>query len=288
MTRLLTDAELAELSRSPRDRMAASLIDDSVDAGAVYERAERSFTNFITGFGAWIEAMDPHLREHHGDSALSTVSIAEVAVDDARLRSLLETGAGPDEVLAAYDEVEAQFRSAHDAACDTVARALGHVYRSHGVDALEAAMRHAGDLTLVAWMPRDEDRPAEVRIRHWASMMTGNFASITVSEDDDSFTITQDPCGTCGHQVERGCYGPDGDLDVVTEAHPITWGQGDTPIYRTHVAVMHYLMPIERTGRVWPIIECPTGVVAGPCRLRLMKEPAETSLSFNERVAARS
>lgn len=288
MTRLLSDDELGELSRSPRDRLAAAIDSTEADPVEVYARLARSFTNFIEGFGAWIDAMGPFLQERHDDAALSTVAIAPVVVDDAALRALLEAGAPAADVLDAYDEVEATFRAAHDEACDTVARALGHVYERYGVDELEEAMRHAGDLTLVAWMPRDEDRSPEVRIRHWASMMTGNFASITVAEDDDSFTITQNPCGTCGHQVERGCYGPDGDLPVVTEPHRITWGQGDTPIYRTHVAVMHYLMPIERTGRVWPIIECPSGVVAGPCRLRLMKDPAETPTEFNERVGERS
>ena len=284
MGRLLSDDELHDLGLSPRERLAAALADEGADAPAVYERLARSFTNFIGGFGAWIDAMDPFLRDRHDDQALGSVVMPDPTVDDAALRDLLGAGGGEEEVMAAYDAVEEAFRAAHDEACDTVARALGHVYETYGVDELELAMRDAGDKTLVAWMPRDEDRPPEVRIRHWASMMTGNFATISVTEDDDSFTIVQDPCGTCGHQVERGCYDPDGDLAVVTEEHRITFGAGPTPIYRSHVAVMHYLMPIERSGRVWPVIECPPGIAAAPCRITLMKDPDATPRGFNQRV----
>ena len=40
------------------------------------------------------------------------------------------------------------------------------------------------------------ERPPEVRIRTWAGMLHGNFAAITVTEDDEKFVITQNPCGS--------------------------------------------------------------------------------------------
>ncbi len=57
-----------------------------------------------------------------------------------------------------------------------------------------------------------------------------------------------------------------------TEAHPITFDRGNVPIYRTHVAVMHFLMPTERLGVPWPVVACPPGSVAGPCRITLYKD----------------
>jgi hypothetical protein len=278
-----TDEELAALSRSPRDRFAHALT--AGDAPEVLEAILRSFAGFIDGFRAWVAVLDEHLRAAHGDPELSAVVLPGPDVDAAALHSLLaDPDAGPGDVLAAYDAVEAELRRRHDDGCDAVALALGHVYRAHGVDALEAALRVAGRATLVAWMPRDEARPFEVRVRHWARMLSGNFASIRLEEDDDGVTIVQDPCGTCGGQVERGRSEPEGPLAVVREPHPITFGLGDTPVYRTHVAVMHYLLPIEDTGRVWPIVDCPPGREGGPCRVRIPVDPDATPRSWNARV----
>jgi hypothetical protein len=276
--------ELVALGRSPRERLAAAL-GAGDDAASVYDGLLRGFVGFLDGFRAWLAVLDEHLRAVHDDRALGAVDLPAAAVDDAVLRELL---AGPDAdagaVLAAYDMVEAELRRRHDQGCDGIAAALGHVYRRYGVDALEQALRVAGDRTLVAWMPRDEARPFEVRVRHWARMLTGNFARVRLEEDADGVTIVQDPCGTCGGQVERRCMEPDGPLAVVRERHPLTFGLGDTPVYRTHVAVMHYLLPIERTGRVWPIIDCPPRGEAGPCRIRIPVDPDATPRAWNDRV----
>jgi hypothetical protein len=43
------------------------------------------------------------------------------------------------------------------------------------------------------------------------------------------------------------------------------------PVYRDHVRVMHWEMPIERIGRPWPRVECPAGMGAGVCRIVLEK-----------------
>jgi hypothetical protein len=280
-----TDAELVELGRSPRERLEAALV-AGADPVAVYEDVRRAFRGFLDGFRAWIAVLDEHLRAVHGDAALAGVELPGADVDDTALLDRLRKG-DTEPALAAYDAVEAELRRRHDAGCDGVATALSHVYRAHGVDALEQALRVAGDRTLVAWMPRDEARPFEARVRHWARMLSGNFASVRLEEDDDGVTIVQDPCGTCGGQVERRCMEPNGPLAVVREVHPLTFGLGDTPVYRTHVAVMHYLLPIERTGRVWPIVDCPPRGEGGPCRVRILADPDATPRAWNERVTPR-
>jgi hypothetical protein len=47
---------------------------------------------------------------------------------------------------------------------------------------------------------------------------------------------------------------------------------------------MHYLLPIEDTGRVWPIVDCPPGREGGPCRVRIPVDPDATPRSWNARV----
>jgi hypothetical protein len=106
-------------------------------------------------------------------------------------------------------------------------------------------------------------------------MMLGNFATIRVDETDDAFVITQDPCGTCTRQIQAGCYEGEGAYAIVAERHPITWDRGGVPVYRTHVAVMHDLVPLERIGERWPEISCPEGAGTGPCRIVLRKRAGD-------------
>ena len=106
-------------------------------------------------------------------------------------------------------------------------------------------------------------------------MLQGNFATIQVSEDDASFTITQDPCGSCGRQLAAGRHPGPLDHATVAEVHPITFERGNVPVYRTHVAVMHFLVPEARIGVPWPVVACPRGLDAAPCRVRLFKDPLD-------------
>jgi len=294
MTRHFTDAELARMARTPREQLVDAVeggtIDDSL---ATFAALARSFRNFIDGFSAFIAGIGEYVRDTHDfaasaalDAAMFAAGLREIATRRSDIEAVL-TGADEvsaaasidaglrrgerDTALGAYDTYEHAVRDLHDLAVGRVAAALTYVYRTFGVDELEACLRHCGHRTLLQWMPHDIARPAHVRIAQWARMMSGNFASITVEETDDAFIITQDPCGTCARQVLDGCYAGPVDYAVVHEAHPITWNRGDVPVYRTHVPVMHDLMPLERIGERWPEITCPEGVSAGPCTVLFRK-----------------
>lgn len=294
MTRHFTDAELARMARTPREQFVAAVEGGTVDdALATFAALARSFRNFIDGFSAFIAGIGEYVRDTHDlaacaalDTAMFAAGLREIATRGSAVAAMLS---GADEVpaaasiggslrsgergaaIGAYDAYERAVRDLHDLAVGRVAAALTYVYRTFGVDELEACLRLCGDRTLLQWMPHDIARPAHVRIAQWARMMSGNFASITVEETDDAFIITQDPCGTCARQVLDGCYASPVDYAVVREPHAITWGRGDVPVYRTHVPVMHDMMPLERIGERWPEITCPQGVAAGPCTVLFRK-----------------
>jgi hypothetical protein len=170
-----------------------------------------------------------------------------------------------------------EIRAVHALERDRVAAALTAIYRDHGIGVLEQSLRYVGARTLLAWMPTDIERDPHSRLITWANMLVGNFAELTIEEYDDRFVLVQAPCGTCGRQVAEGKYDEPGDFAVVTEVSPVTFGRGNTPVYRTHVAVMHTLMPMERLGVPWPVIQCPAGLEAGPCRVHLFKDPRDPS-----------
>lgn len=306
--RLFTDDELVELTMPYRDRVAAA-IEQVVEAGrrsngdgpgaadalaALVADIERQQQRFVAGFHQFVAAIQEWLvlraqsaettpievltalDRHLHESSLVDITTYGAPSPDIDADGITEIVAralsgDADGALAELDRWQADLLRRHDLAVDRVAAALTFVYREMGVDELEACLRHCGARTLLAWMPHDLARPLDVRIRHWVRLGLANFATLRAEETDDEIVLVQDPCGTCSRQVLQGAYGPPLDFAVVTEPHPITWQRGDTPVYRTHVAVMHDLMPREAIGEPWPRIECPAGVTAGPCRQRFPK-----------------
>jgi hypothetical protein len=283
---------------------------DSGDADetlVLFDRLERSYRNFVDGFDAFAAAIHEWTLANHGfddltqllraERTTTTIDAARRGVSDEHVHDVVSPGRWRDAVracladgdregaCAVFGRLETSMRIVHDNACVRAVAALSHVYRTYGIEGLESCIRHAGERTLLNFMPHDLARGPAERIKQWSRMMLGNFASITVDEYDDRFVITQDPCGTCTRQVTDGCYAPPVDLAVVRERCPLTFGQGDMPVYRTHVAVMHYLQPLERIGVPWPAIECPAGVTDGPCRVTIYKDPAATPARWAARVA---
>lgn len=297
----MTPEELTALERTPRQRFAAALAEGPEPARVAFGSLHRRFAGFVSGFATFAACLQAWILEHHGREGLAAANdlapllgcARTLGVDDypkppphgwaTEIEAAIE--AGTEAAIEAYDRYEAAVRVEHDLALDWVGVLLSHIHRTAGAAGLTEAVSDVGERTLLEWMPHDVDRPAEVRLRQWAAMLTGNFASISISEDDDAFTITQDPCGTCTRQVQRGCYdGEDAPLALVDDDPSLTFGAGPTPVYRTHVAVMHYLMPIERTGVPWPAIRCPDGAGTGPCQVVLYKDPAATPKAWNDRV----
>lgn len=293
--RLLSPEELAKLSQSPRADLVDALAESPEAAVEAFRRIDRAYRNFIDGFGAWIAQTQRFVGERYGADGLAKIGSADDAYRSALLHGLTDEDVSgrhrPDRAdaiagliesdnheaaLAAFDALEASYRRIHDVEGNRVASVLSQVYRAWGPDVLEESIRFAGEQTLLGWMPHDVARPAEVRVRQWAAMQKGNFADVTVEETDDAFVITVHLCGTCGRQVSDGCYGETLDLAVVAEDHPLTFGKGPAPIYRTHVSVMHFWVPMERIGVPWPVIQCPAGMDAGPCQILLYKDPAAT------------
>ncbi len=293
--RLLSLDELAKLSQPPRAELVEALANDPDSAADVFRRIDRAYRNFIDGFGAWIAQTQSFVADRYGADGLAMIGSSDDAYRSAllhqlidedvtgrhradradRIADLIESG-DYEAALAAFDSLTASYRRIHDVERDRVASVLSQVYRAWGPDVLEESIRFAGEQTLLGWMPHDVSRPAEVRVRQWAGMQKGNFADITVEETDDAFVITVHLCGTCGRQVSDGCYGNTLDLAVVAEDHPLTFGKGPAPIYRTHVSVMHFWVPMERSGVPWPVIQCPAGMDPGPCRITLYKDPSAT------------
>jgi len=277
--RLLDDDALAELGRDPVERVAAAIErGDEGAAGDLATRARRGWARGIDGFRAWVVHTLAFLSDRFGATdagiALDVVTRVAAAWTPWAASEPPPTTTG----IALLDTIRTDERVArdeHDRGLDLVCAVLTYVYRTHGADVLREAIEYAGDQTLLAWLPDDIGRDPAARVRTWAAMLQGNFATIRVAEDDAAFTITQDPCGSCGRQLAAGRHPGPFDHATVLEAHPVTFERGNVPVYRTHVAVMHFLVPEARIGVPWPVVACPRGLDAAPCRIRLYKDPLD-------------
>lgn len=279
MTRLFTGDELAALATPPRERLAAHLdAHDSEGFARTVHEFDRAHRGSVEGYQAWAASTARHVLEEHPEDAAGLFDALRhfhrdypgVVVD---LAGAPDTR--PDDVgtLAAWDRLTAEWRARNDLGRDLVSALLSFVYRTHGPDGLEAAIRRGGADTLMAFLTTDVARPPEKRLLSTTRMLHGHFTVFSLDEDDEKFTILQDPCGTCTTQIADGRYGPPLDLAVVHERHAVTGGRGETPVYRSHIPVMHVLMAREQIGVPWPLPMCPAGLGTGPCPSYLFKDP---------------
>ena len=281
--RVFTDDELAALARSPRQEVVDTVADPDQLASTLRRLVGR-YEGVLVGLRTWVATILAFVTETSGVEGLTAalhdeaaflqqaaVPVATVTADAIVARAA--RGAG-DDAMRQWDELESYYRIHHDWWVDRVSVLLSHVYRTLGVDGLERSLRFTGRDFLLPWMPYDIVHPPRRRLRVWVETAKGNMSTIAgIEEDDDKFTITMDPCGSCGRQVaEREFPGPY-DLAVITEDVPLSFGHGGTSVYRSHVAVIHHLIPLEQRGVPWPVINCPGPRQGGPCRTFLFKDP---------------
>ena len=189
-----------------------------------------------------------------------------------RMATLIDAG-DMEEVKKVYAYMEKGFQDLHDIYREWASLLLSHVYREYGVDALEQCLRFSSEERWMPWMMEDIEQGPKERLQNWVALLLGNFASLRIEEDDEKFTLFQDPCGSCGRQIRQGCYQPPLNLALVSELHPITFLDGNVSVYQAHIAVMHTIMPIERIGAPWPAIVCEKGAKGGLCRVIMYKDP---------------
>jgi hypothetical protein len=287
--RLFDDAALQRLARSPRRQLEDALASgDGTSARALAESLERSMAGTIDGTRNWVthtfgfasQAPDLDLlgglvQATQQFFAVFPDSLAPLAATAPPFPRRDQADDDDDDLLARFDAIERRSRAAQDALRDWLSALLSRIYRQGGVDTLELALRYTAERTLFGWMPTDMARTPEKRLPSWVRMLQGHFSELRIEEDDEKFTIVQDPCGTCTRQIQQGRYEPPLELAIIEERHATTWFHGDTPVYRAHVPLWHVTLAQEMVGVPWPVNQCPAGLGTGPCAVLLYKDPLD-------------
>lgn len=140
-----------------------------------------------------------------------------------------------------------EFNHLHDGYFTWVTGLQTYIYERLGVDALEEAERQAHTIeSKIAFIPSGET-DFRKRVEGMVGGLQGHLQPIEVKEDDEKVTVTMKPCGSGKRLIHMGGYNPEVGLGKVKEAHRITWGLKDFPMYCVHCPVMEAL-DIETTG----------------------------------------
>jgi len=138
-----------------------------------------------------------------------------------------------------------EFNHLHDGYFFWVTGLQSYIYRKLGIKAVEEAEREAHTIEAKVVFTPPEKNDLRSRVEHLAGGLRGHLQPITVAEDDEKITITMKPCGSGERLIKMKGY--EVGLARVKEAHPITWGQKDFPMYCVHCPVME-MLDIENSG----------------------------------------
>jgi hypothetical protein len=200
-----------------------------------------------------------------------------------------------DEARRLCEEMKHEWRALHDLMVEGIAGLISFVAERLGEDAVADAWRYGNertwrdDVQKIASYPRKEIvRALAATWRAHSTSGTGHHpGAFTITEDDDKFTFSMNPCGSGQRLVRRGRYdGPNG-FKSTERAHPWSYGREGFPMYCTHCAFMNEVQPIEWIG--FPIYpsDPPDDYGRDPCVWYWYKDPAAIPARHWERYGLR-
>jgi len=176
-----------------------------------------------------------------------------------------------------------EFNFLHDGYMFWVTGLLTHIYKKHGIDAVEEAEREAHTIEGKTVFKPPELTDLRSKVEFLASGLRGHLQPITIREDDEKISLTMQPCGSGERIIQKGGYKPEAGLAIVKEPHNITWGMKDFPIYCVHCPVME-LLSIEGTGDFGAIHIVSEPIHHGSCQFVFYKDPTKIPEEYYTRI----
>ena len=266
-------AELKELEQRARQRLEAALAANDV------EQARLACGSLAKEY----VLIHKELRKVLGYEMeyIERIFRVEQAAIAARITTAVEAGKY-DEARELLCERDRQHRSIHDQFIDIMAGFHAYVGKVFGDQRLEGLFRHVGERQRQGF-EKWESLLAEDFVRASAQLLKSHMGNVTVTEDDEKFTITQDPCGSGGRLMREGAYdGPEGLYRIATPP-AMTFGKADFPSYCAHCAVWNNIQCIEWFGHPQWSIDHPASP-AERCRIHIYKSPNKIAARYYEQV----
>jgi hypothetical protein len=181
------------------------------------------------------------------------------------------------------DRMYKEFNYLHDGYMFWITGLLTHIYKKHGISAVEEAEREAHTIEGKTVFKAPELPDLRSKVAYMAGNLRGHLQPITIREDDEKISLTMKPCGSGERIIQKGGYKPEAGLAIVHEPHHITWGMKDFPIYCVHCPVME-LLTIEGTGDFGPIHIVAEPINHGSCQFVFYKDPSKIPEKYYTRI----
>jgi hypothetical protein len=174
-----------------------------------------------------------------------------------------------------------EFNHLHDGYFFWVTGLQSYIYKKLGIDAVEEAEREAHTIEAKKVFLPPEKTDFRSRVEHLVGGLRGHLQPITITEDDEKVCITMEPCGSGERLINIGGY--KAGLSRVKDAHRITWGQKNFPMYCVHCPVME-MLDIETTGNFAAAHFISNPIGKEHCVFVLYKDPKNIPDEFYKRI----
>ena len=194
------------------------------------------------------------------------------------------------EARALCEEMKHEWRFLHDLMVEGVAGLISFIHERMGEDAVEDAWTWSNER---GWRGSVEaiDRQSRRHIVQalaatWRAHSTSGVGpkpgAFTITEDDEKFTFTMNPCGSGQRLWRLGRYG-EGGFKVTERAHDWSYGREGFPLYCTHCSFMNESLPIRWIGYPLYPSDPPDDFHSDPCTWYWYKDPADIPARHWER-----
>ncbi|MBI4514327.1 MAG: hypothetical protein HY699_00715 [Deltaproteobacteria bacterium] len=273
----MNDAELKQLGRRARERLEAALaVNDLDEARRACAELPKEYVLIHKGLRQVLEYAMEYIEQ---------IFRAEQAAVAARITAAVEAG-DFDRARALLHERDRQHQVIHDRFIDTKAGFYSYVAEVFGDQRLEGILRHTGERQRAGferWEQQWRGESAAAFTRASVHLLKTHMGRVSVSEDEEKFTITQDPCGSGGRLMREGAYDrPDG-LSRVDRPQAMTFDKPDFPSYCAHCAVWNNIQCIEWFGHPQWAIDHPA-TPDDPCRIHIYKDPGRVPERYYRQV----
>jgi hypothetical protein len=176
-----------------------------------------------------------------------------------------------------------EFNFLHDGYMFWVTGLQTYIYKNYGIEAVEKAEREAHTIEGKTVFKPPELPDLRSRVEFLAGGLRGHLQPITIREDDETISLTMQPCGSGERIIQKGGYDPEAGLATVKDPHRITWGMKDFPIYCVHCPVME-MLSIEGAGDFGAIHIVSEPIRHGSCQFVFYKDPSKIPEEYYTRI----
>lgn len=174
-----------------------------------------------------------------------------------------------------------EFKHLHDGYFFWVTGLQSYIYKKLGVEAVEEAERFAHTIEAKVVFTPPEKNDLRTRVEHLASGLRGHMQPLEIKEDDEKITVTMQPCGSGERLIAMKGY--EMGLARVKEAHRITWGQKNFPMYCVHCPVME-MMDVDNAGVLTTAHFISDPIGKEHCQFVLYKDNKDIPAEFYKRI----